>query len=289
MTRCQSRWVNVVIIALVVILRSPTLLPSMYISDEGYYGTIANDMLDGGTVYRTAVDTKPPGMYYIYAGVFQVAGRNNLLAVHILAILVVAATALVVRRIGARVANDWAGAWSGIGYAVFVHAFRPDDTLGADSEIFASLPLALSVLAFLQGQRKPALSLMFLSGALVGVSTLIRQPSAVILGAMLAYLIYVWVVSGYQSLGRILAAGSGVVTGFIAVIAALAWYYQWQGNLHDAYLWAWAFAIRYVESETTFLYVLKRLVTVHLSVVLSWGLLWYFGVRQVIETLRSFR
>src|SRR5262249_10181540 len=223
------------------------------------------------------------------AGVFQVAGRNNLLAVHILAILVVAATALVVRRIGARVANDWAGAWSGIGYAVFVHAFRPDDTLGADSEIFASLPLALSVLAFLQGQRKPALSLMFLSGALDGVSTLIRQPSAVILGAMLAYLIYVWVVSGYQSLGRILAAGSGVVTGFIAVIAALAWYYQWQGNLHDAYLWAWAFAIRYVESETTFLYVLKRLVTVHLSVVLSWGLLWYFGVRQVIETLRSFR
>ena len=35
MTRCQSRWVNVIIIALVVILRLPTLLPSMYISDEG--------------------------------------------------------------------------------------------------------------------------------------------------------------------------------------------------------------------------------------------------------------
>ena len=42
------------------------------------------------------------------------------------------------------------------------------------------------------------------------------------------------------------------------MIAALAWYYEWQGNLHDAYLWAWAFAIRYVESETTFLYVLER-------------------------------
>src|SRR5262249_53960895 len=116
MTRCQSRWVNVVIIALVVILRSPTLLPSMYISDEGYYGTIANDMLDGGTVYRTAVDTKPPGMYYIYAGVFQVAGRNNLLAVHILAILVVAATALVVRRISAPLANAWLSALSRTGY-----------------------------------------------------------------------------------------------------------------------------------------------------------------------------
>ncbi len=289
MTRCQSRWVNVIIIALVVILRLPTLLPSLYNSDEGYYGIIANDTLDGGTFYRTAVDTKPPGIYYIYVAVFKVAGKNNLLAVHVLAILVVAATALVVRRIGARVRDDWSGAWSGIGYAIFVHAYRPGDTLTANTEIFASLFLALSVLAFLQGERKAGWGWMFLSGTLVGVATLIRQPSAVTLGAMLAYLGYLWLIPRYQSLGRIVAAGSGLIIGFIAVIAALAWYYQWQGNLHDAYLWAWAFAVRYVEAETTFLYVLKRLVTVHLAVMLAWGLLWCFGIRQVIETLRSFR
>src|SRR5256886_13000320 len=289
MTRCQSRWVSVIIVAHVVILRLPTLLPSLYNSDEGYYGIIANDTLDGGTFYRTSVDTTPPGIYYIYVAVFKVAGKNNLLAVHILAILVVAATALVVRRIGARVGDDWAGAWSGIGYAVFVHAYRPGDTLPANTEIFASLFLALSVLAFLQGERKAGWGWMFLSGTLVGVATLIRQPSAVTLGAMLAYLVYVWLIPRPQSLGRVMAAGSGVVTGFIAVIAGLAWYYQWQGNLHDAYLWAWAFAIRYVESETTFLFVLERLVTVHLTVILVWGLLWYFGIRQVVETLRSFR
>ncbi len=260
MTRCQNRWINAVIIALVVILRAPTLWPSMYTTDEGYYGTIADDILDGGAVYSTSVDTKPPGMYYIYAGVFRVAGRNNLFAVHLLAIFVVAATALVLRRIAARVADDWAGAWSGIGYVVFVHAYWPGDTLGANSEIFASLPLALGVLAFLQGQKKPAWDLMFLSGALVGVATLIRQPSAVNLGVMLACLAYGWLIPRTHSFARVLAAGSGVVIGFIAVIAALAWYYQLQGNLHDAYLWAWAFAIRYVGSETTFAYVLKRLV-----------------------------
>ena len=288
MTRSQNRWINAVIIALVVILRAPTLLPSMYTTDEGYYGTIANDILDGGAVYSTAVDTKPPGMYYIYAGVFRVAGRNNLLAVHLLAIFVVVATALVLRRIGARVADDWAGAWSGIGYAVFVHAYWPRDTLGANSEIFASLLLALSVLVFLQGRKKPAFGLMFLSGALVGLATLIRQPSAVNLGALLACLAYSWFILRSHSFARVLAAGSGVVIGFIAVIAALAGYYQLQGNLYDAYLWAWAFAIRYVESETTFGYVLKRLVTVHLAVILLSGLLWYFGIWQAVETLRSF-
>jgi len=289
MTRCQSRWVNVMIIALVVILRLPTLLPSLYNSDEGYYGIIANDTLDGGTFYRTAVDTKPPGIYYIYVAVFKVAGKNNLLAVHVLAILVVAGTALIVRRIGARVGDDWSGAWSGIGYAIFMHAYRPGDTLTVNTEIFASLFLALSVLSFLQGERKAGWGWMFLSGTLVGVATLIRQPAAVTLGAMLAYLVYLWLIPRYQSLERVLAAGSGLIIGFIAVIAALAWYYQWLGNLHDAYLWVWAFAVRYVESETTVLYVLKRLVTVHLAVMLAWGLLWYFGIWQVIEILRSFR
>jgi len=287
MTRCQSRWINAVIIALVVILRAPTLLPSIYTTDEGYYGTIANDILDGGSVYHTAVDTKPPGMYYIYAAVFRVAGRNNLFAVHLLAIFVVVATALVVRRIGARVADDWAGAWSGIGYAVFVHAYWPSDTLGANSEIFASLPLALSVLAFLQGQKKPFRGLMFLSGALIGVATLIRQTSAVNLSVMLACLAYCWLIARTHSFARVLAAGSGVMIGFIVVIAALAWYYQLHGNLHDAYLWALAFAIRYARSETTFGYVLKRLVTVHLAVILLSGLLWYFGILQVVETVRS--
>src|SRR5207247_10103607 len=130
MTRCQSRWVNLVIIALVVILRAPALLPSLYTTDEGYYGTIANDILDGGVDYHTAVDMKPPGMYYIYAGVFRVAGRNNLCAVHVLAIFVVVATALVLRRIGARCADDWAVAWSGSGYAGFAQSYRRGGTLG---------------------------------------------------------------------------------------------------------------------------------------------------------------
>ena len=289
MTRSQSLWVNVIIIALVVILRSPTLLPSMYNGDEGYYGIIANDTLDGGTFYRTAVDTKPPGIYYIYLAVFKVAGKNNLLAVHILAILVVVATALILRRIGARVADDWAGAWSGIGYALFVHTYRPGDTLVANTEIFASLALALSVLAFLKFGRRVGWGWMLLSGALIGAATLFRQPSAVTLAAMLAYLVYLWLILRTQSLGRVLAAGSGLVTGFIAEIAGLALYYLCQGNLLDAYHWAWAFAIRYVESETTFLYVLHRIVTVHLAVMLAWGLLWYFGIWQVIATLRSLR
>src|SRR5437870_582567 len=137
MTRCQRRWINVVIIVLVFILRGPRLLASMSLIDEDYYSTVASDILDGVKVYHTAVDTKPPGIYYIYAGVYRIAGRNNLVAVHLLAIFVVTATALVVRWICARVADDWAGAWSGIGYAVVVHAYLPCYMLAAYTDYFS--------------------------------------------------------------------------------------------------------------------------------------------------------
>lgn len=276
-----------IIVALVVILRGPTLLPSMSLTDEDYYSTIASDILDGGKVYHTAVDTKPPGIYYIYAGTYRLAGRNNLFAIHLLAIFVVIATALVVRRIGARVADEWAGAWSGIGYAVFVHAYLPGDTLAANTEIFASLLLSLSILAFLRGENEARWSWMFLSGTLVGAATLIRQPSAVNAGVMLMSLIYAWVIPGTQSLRSVARAACGIVAGIIAPIAGLALYYESQGNLYDAYCWAWVFAIRYVESETTVSYVLKHLVTIHLTVLLSWGLLWYFGIRQLITSFKS--
>jgi 4-amino-4-deoxy-L-arabinose transferase-like glycosyltransferase len=289
MTRSQSFWINVIIIVLVLILRSPTFLPSLYNSDEGYYGIIANDTLDGGTFYQTSVDTKPPGIYYVYVAVFKLAGKNNLLAVHILTIAVVTVTALMIRRIGARLGGDWAGAWGGIAYAVFMHAYRPGDTLPANTEIYANLFLTASVLAFFQGQKKSPWGWTFISGALIAVATLFRQPSAVTLGAMLIYLVYVLLIARSQSFGRVVAAGSAALTGFVAVIAGLACYYKWQGNLLDAYHWAWTFAVRYVEADTTLFYVLIRLARVHLVVMLCWSLLWYFGIRQVIETFRSLR
>jgi hypothetical protein len=42
-----------------------------------------------------------------------------------------------------------------------------------------------------------------------------------------------------------------------------------------------------VQSETTLPYVLKHLAAIHLTVLLSWGLLWYFGIRQVISSFKS--
>ena len=75
--------------------------------------------------------------------------------------------------------------------------------------------------------------------------------------------------------------------GFIAVIAALAWYFRCREISMTRTCGPGRLRFAMLESETTFGYVLKRLVTVHLAVILLSGVLWYFGIRQVVETLRS--
>ena len=279
MTRSQSRWVNVVIIALVVILRLPTLLPEMYNRDEGYYGIIANDTLDGGTFYRTAVDTKPPGIYYIYVAVFKVAGKNNLLAVHVLAILVVASHGL------GRTA-DWRARGGRLGGRMEWHwlcRVRPclpagGHAAGEHRDFRVSFSRAECSCVFAR-RKKRGLGLDVPQRHAGRGGNLDRQPSAVNLGVMLACLAYGWLIPRTHKIRTCFGSRQRHPNSDSSrSLQRLAWYYQLQGNLHDAYLWAWAFAVRYVESETTFLYVLKRIVTVHLAVMLCVGpvmVFWY--------------
>src|SRR5439155_16539557 len=52
------------------------------------------------------------------------------------------------------------------------------------------------------------------------------------------------------------------------------------------YIWAWVVTLRYCESATRLWFVLRNLALIHFSVLLSWGLLWYFGIRGVIRNFK---
>src|SRR6476646_6379560 len=149
--------------------------------------------------------------------------------------------------------------------------------------------LSLSAVVFLCGEKLGAFGWAFLSGGLCGLATLTRQPCALNLVIMAVCLVYGWLIPRTQSTSRVLWAGSGLALGFLAPIATLAFHYRTQGNLADAYHWAFTFALRYVESDTTLGYVLGRLVTVHLFIALCWAVLWYFGLRQAIAEWQSSR
>ena len=62
-------------------LRWPTLGFSLWNVDEAIHAAAARTILDGGVLYRDAADIRNPLTYYAMAGIFAVAGENNLWAV----------------------------------------------------------------------------------------------------------------------------------------------------------------------------------------------------------------
>jgi len=146
----------------------------------------------------------------------------------------------------------------------------------ANTEIFASLFLALVSSSSFKAKEE---------GAGVGCSSvargrrgdLFRQPSGRDLGAMLAYLVYVWLIPDQH--WECFAAGTGVVTGFVAVIGGLRGI-PLEGNLHALSV-AWAFGDFATSSlkQPSLCSETSRHGSSGCDARL--GLLWYFGVRQI--------
>jgi len=74
--------------------------------------------------------------------------------------------------------------------------------LAANTEIFASLFLALSVLIFLSKAKEEGAGLDVPQWRAGRRGDFVSATFAVTLGAMLAYLVYVWLIPRYPTLGR---------------------------------------------------------------------------------------
>ena len=279
--------IYILLLALILTLRSPTLLDSMYLVDEGYSGAIASEMLYGGAIYETAVDMRAPFIYYSYYGVFLLAGQNNLFAIHLVAILIVFVVAALTRTIGSWLAGTQAGGWASLGFVLFSHSYLPRDTLAANIEIFTLLPLTFGLFLFLSGNRNRRRVTLALSGVMISVAMFYRQPSVLYMAVFGAYFLYVWLIAKVID-GRIaLSHALSTLFGFVACTAALIAWHQSQGNWDSLVFWVWTTSKRYIAVDTTLGFVLRRFLLFHITFILAGALLWFFGVGELIRRIRA--
>src|SRR4029078_10098366 len=83
----QFRLAALGIILLTVTIRLPSLLHPQPIDSEAMYSVVANEIIDGGLHYVDGVERKPPLLFWTYAAVFEIAGKYNWKALHIVALL----------------------------------------------------------------------------------------------------------------------------------------------------------------------------------------------------------
>ncbi|HEX2738736.1 MAG TPA: glycosyltransferase family 39 protein [Acidimicrobiia bacterium] len=182
--RIQGIRLFLAFLLLATVFHLPGLFHQVFNSDEAYLATQAQVLSHGGKLYTDTVDRKPPIVPYLYLGAFKITGSDNLLSVHVLAILAHALTATLLaaearRRYGARGALI-----AGVLYLCACATLYPSDTQAANFEVFM-LPLMTAAIVLGNRQR-------FLSGGVVAsLATLTKQTASTTL-LPLAWLAWRW-------------------------------------------------------------------------------------------------
>ncbi len=75
--KAKSTFFLILILFLLFLLRFPSLFEPNWYGDEGIFAAVAHNLTQGGILYQTAWDNKPPLIYLLYAGIFKLFGPEQ--------------------------------------------------------------------------------------------------------------------------------------------------------------------------------------------------------------------
>lgn len=121
---------------LALVTRIPSFGRRLWNPDEGYLAVQARMLADGGALYDTVVDRKPPLLPLLYQASFAVFGDESLRPVKILAVIAQLLTAVLLAAIARRRWGDRAGRTAGVLYLLVSIGLNPQDAQAATFEVF---------------------------------------------------------------------------------------------------------------------------------------------------------
>src|ERR1700693_1939721 len=97
----------------------PSFAHRLLDGDEAIYASIAALMNTGRALYADGgVDNKPPGIFWVYAATFHVAGTYQMTAIHSVGLVVLLATCVILFLIGRSLGGVRAGLLSALIYGI---------------------------------------------------------------------------------------------------------------------------------------------------------------------------
>ncbi|MEO8745514.1 MAG: hypothetical protein ABI334_09295 [Candidatus Dormiibacterota bacterium] len=208
----------------VVIAHLPSFLHRLMDGDEAIYGSIAALMNLGGPLYGAGgVDNKPPGIFWVYAATFRVAGTYQMTAIHALGVIVILATCALIFVIGSDLAGARVGVIAALFYGVLTAAGNPR-LLATNTELFMMLPLVASALLMLRRH-------WLWSGLLLVAAGAFRQVAAV--NVLLAVAAIYWLEPPASRPRAATSFAGGIVAGLVGgallllVTGSLAGFWRW--------------------------------------------------------------
>ena len=214
-------WWLLIFSALAVGLRSLSFQYSVIDHDESTYTVIAQEMLKGRAYYAEVWDTKPVGIFLVFAAVLKAFG-SSVVAIRFAAALAIGLTAFFLFRSARRWGHSEAHS-AGAGMAYILMCVLHRWNFAANSELFFNLFTALGLYFFL---GKPITRNAFLAGLAIGMGFVIKY---FVLFDLIALSLFFLVIrradnhSPFRALltGRALA----ILLGFLLPFACVVLYY----------------------------------------------------------------
>ena len=230
----QTPWRRaLLIITGALVAAHAVFLIGMIRGDAGVFMTIGAGILDGRLPYVDYVDHKPPGIYYLLAGLFALA-RSALLAK--VAIFVTnLLTAAGVYWLGTRLLGKRPGL---VAVVLFLAGSLIYEGPNVYTEQFVALFGVLGTVGFWLSYRTGRSGYVLATGLCVGMATLFKQPGLAFLGAFGLLLVAVGDrdVSDIAYEATLLALGTavplGVATAYFWTQGALSQFLYWSLLVH---------------------------------------------------------
>jgi hypothetical protein len=197
-------------------------------------------------MYVDAVDHKPPGIAWLYAGAFRVGGLYDLRWIRVMLAATVALTGIAVAELAAGLIGSPLARVAGLLYVVLSATGFAPNTQAANTELFSNFPLTLAALAMLKQSRArgPANASLWalLAGVATTAATLLRYQVAIVGAA--------WLLSLFlpRRAPHPLGAAAGLAMGFGAAAGALVAGFWLSGHLDDFLFWGWRYNFQYIAS-----------------------------------------
>ncbi|MFI0229924.1 ArnT family glycosyltransferase [Streptomyces sp. NPDC017086] len=163
---------------LACVTRLPSFVRPLWNPDEGYLAVQAGLLAQGGQLYDTVVDRKPPLLPWLYQAAFALCGSGSLTPLRVLAVLAQLLTAVLLASLARRRWGDRAGRTAGVLYLLVSVGLNPEDAQAATFEVFMLPWTAAAVWCADRGRWGVA-------GAAVAAAFLTKQTGGAVLGPVL--------------------------------------------------------------------------------------------------------
>ncbi|MCF8238389.1 MAG: glycosyltransferase family 39 protein [Saprospiraceae bacterium] len=291
MSKQSSLLIGLAYVGFAIAFRFFSFFPFVIDHDESTYLVIANELLNGQHYWLDIFDTKPIGIFLLYAVFIKIAG-HSIFFLRLLTAIWIGITASLIHDIQKQWCPDGPAAWlAGMFYLGMISLFTFYG-VSPNTEIYFS---SLAILAIWLVFRWPRQWWSFLlAGFSIGVALIIKQ--AVLFDAIALGLFLLWrIFNKKEKMGRkLLQLGSMTAMSLIPLLMIMLWYIRLDAldvfidhqfflpgryleNAHRSFTWALIpdFFIRY------FLITILAVVTVtRLSMkkvpVTAFYLLWLF-------------